>query len=207
MFRGKTYEQRNYDIAEYFNVVVPPQVLACWTDEFSLEKKIHHRIRVTERWFYETLVYRIVNELRFDAYFTSLKDASALNTFKEELLVKVASFYENYKSDIHTAQVSNQYLADNEENDMLEELAVNMSNDIFGTFSNNTLNPTDYDATNNIEKFLNSNAFLNIILKLKQGFSQGIRSSMMDKYGNIVNYSLPNEIAQITSKLVFRKRI
>lgn len=207
VFKGNTYEQRNYDIAEYFNVVVPPQVLACWEGEFSLEKKIHHRIRVTERWFYETLVYRIVNELRFDAYFLSLDDANELNTFKEELLVKVASFYENYKSDIHDAQTHNPYLANNEENATLEELAVNMSNDVFGGFSNNTLNPTAYDATNNIEKFLNSNAFLNIILKLKQGFSQGIRSSMMDKYGNIVNYSLPNEIAQITSKLVFRKRI
>jgi len=100
-------------------------------------------------------------------------------------------------NDINTVLATDQEMID---------FAKDVSENIFKKFADTSVT-VDADASINIENFLKSNAFVNIIIKLKNGFSQGIRSSMLDKYGNIMNFSLPNEVAHLTSKLVFRKRI
>lgn len=212
VFKGLTEPQKHYDIAEYFNVVVPQALLACWDGEFSLEKKIHHRIGVSERWFYETLIKRIVNELRFYAYFNSQTENNAINLAQVEMIAKVLNAMANSETAFARAieyQAMGEALSTGDDttqyNTDLKTIGLTFVNNLKSIFDRSA-NVKPLEMTPNVEKFLTSNTFIQIIYKLHQGFSQAIRSSMLDKYGNIMNYSLPNEIAQITSRLVFRKR-
>ena len=206
VFRGQTEPQKSYDLAEYFNVVVPSSLLSCWDKEFSLEKKIHHRIGVSERWFYEVLVKRIVNELRFDAFFNSMDTLNPMNQIQIDIVTKAIGLFLSNSNEMDLASsLDGTGLGGTELTSAFQTLGQSFFNSFKDIYTQRAT-VQDTNMVPNVENFLNSNAFMNIIYKLHQGFSEGIRSAMMDTYGNIVNYSLPNEIAQISSNLKFKRR-
>lgn len=206
MYRGQTEIQKAYDIAEYFNVVVPSSLLSCWDKEFSLEKKIHHRIGVNERWFYEVLVKRIVNELRFDAFFNSVDIQSTLNQFHIDVVTKALGVFMTNSSEMDLAEsFDGTGLGGTELTSAFRTIGESFYNS-FKSLYTMKASVSNSNMVPNVENFLNSRAFMNVIYKLHQGFSEGIRSAMMDTYGNVVNYSLPNEIAQFSSNLKFKRR-
>lgn len=230
--KGEADFQESFDLKEFFGITVPRDVLVMWNDEmakatqlepFYLEKKIHQRISVTERWFYERLVTSIIEELRKNyldvdggKYKVFNKDGSG-NIVPTQSVTKnmIDDEFDAFKKFLEFWNSSKSVLAD------LPNLALATDADKTAAYTKATalysqMKPVLEDvyrsvsqtaSKENIESFMNSNAFLNIIFKLHQAFSEGIRSCMMDKYGNIVKYSMPNEIVQMTSKLVFRKRV
>ena len=152
-------------------------------EQWVTESRMHHRIGgISERWFYQTLMRNVIIELRSIAK----RKAQGVN----------ANFY---TTDRQVFELFRQEFGSDGSSFNLNNIKEQVAN-LLGS----SAYIEDVDAQSNVESFIASKSFRGLMLKLHNGITQAIRSGMLDQYGNIVNYSLRNEIVQVSSSLEFR---
>jgi hypothetical protein len=151
-------------------------------ESWVTDAKMHHRIGgINERWFYQTLMRNVIIELRAMAKKKAGQvDGTFYSTDRKVLELFLGEFGTT-------------------------GLGFNINNIVASvrTLLASSAYIEDLDAQNNVELFIASAGFRGLMLKLHNGITQAIRSGMLDKYGNIVNFSLRNEIVQVSSILEF----
>lgn len=190
MYQGKF--NSNLDIAKFESISLPKypwRQNAPDKGEFEeawvTETKSHYRIGgINERWFYTVFMRDVIIELRRLAN----KKAGRVDN----------DFYTNDR------QILDTFLAEFGRDG--ETFDINNIRDTIISRLNSSAYIHDVTALDNVEKFIASDSFRGLMFKLHNGLVESIRSSMLDMDGNIVNYTLRNEMAQLRSKLVFRYR-
>jgi len=147
------------------------------------ESKMHHRIGgISERWFYHTVMRNVIIELR--AIAKKKADTVSPDFYTTDRLI-LNLFLNEFGADGSSFNI----------NDIKDQV---------NTLLQSSAYLEDTDAQSNVEKFIKSNSFKGLMLKLHNGLTQAIRAGMLDSYGNIVNYTMRNEIVQIKSEMEFR---
>lgn len=159
----------------------PPKEEA--NERWVIEEVLHHRIGgITERWFYNTLMRNIIIELRLLAKRKSSEVNPEFFTVDREIMRLFLSEFGSDGSNFNLNNIKNRVA------ELLKSSAF----------------IEDINAVDNVERFIKSKSFRGIMLKLHNGLVKAIRSGMLDKYGNIVNYSIRNEIVQIKCEIQFK---
>lgn len=190
MYQGKF--NSNLNIAKFESISLPKypwRQNAPDKGEFDeawvTETKSHYRIGgIHERWFYTVFMRDVIIELRRLA---NKKAGRVDNDFYTNDRQILDTFLQEFGAD------GSSFNIDNIKETIIDRL-------------NSSAYVEDVTALKNVENFLQSNSFKGLMFKLHNGFTETIRSSMLDKEGNIVNYTLRNEIVQLRSNLVFRYR-
>lgn len=176
------------DIAQFTKVVAaqyPWKDGAPTTNGWATEIKIHHRIGgITERWFWTVLARNIVIELRRIANYRNKQVQNDFYTTDRDILGLFLGEFGTTGDSFNLSHIQDQVASLLQSQAYIEDL----------------------DAISNTEKFISSKSIRGLLKKLHNGMSQSIRNGMLDMYGNIVNYSLPNEIVQVKSRVTIKYR-
>lgn len=176
------------DIAQFTKVVAaqyPWKDGAPTTNGWVTDIKLHHRIGgITERWFWTVLARNVIIELRRIANYRAGQVQPDFYTTDRTIL---DLFLGEFGTDGSGFNI----------NDIKARVIELLSSEAY---------VEDLSAIANTENFISSRSIRGLLVKLHNGMTESIRNGMLDADGNIVNYSLRNEIVQVTSRLTIRYR-
>lgn len=188
MYQGKYSD--SLDISEFSSIVLPRQVFkpylparADFGGDWVTEVKMHHRISgISERWFMQTIIRGYIMELMriVNRKHDNVSD-DFLDVGKNILDIFLREFgHDGYSFDVTRIRM-----------DVMALLAKRARLE-------------DLDAESNAIAWLSSNAFLDLVQRLRNTLKVAIKSGMLDKHGNIVNFTMGTEIVALRCRMDYR---